>query len=108
LARASILLPGVKSLATATIPERPLPLPPYCKNSMAAILGKWLILPFQVLFREVLCLTDNIYNILNLTFYGGSRMAHDILLVKVITLDGLCSECTRTKKQVSHCLYLMC
>ena len=35
-------------------------------------------------------------------------MAHDILLVKVIMLDGLCTEYTHTKKQVSFCLYLVC
>jgi len=108
LAQVTILLPSIKSPATATIPEEPLPLPPYCKNSMATILGKSLILPFQVLFPEALCLNDIIYNNVNLIFYGGSRMAHGILLVKVIMLDGLCTEYTHNKKQVSFCLYLVC
>jgi hypothetical protein len=71
------------------------------------ILGKLLILPSQVLFRETLCLAGNIYNNLNLTFDGRSRMAHVILLVKVTMLDDLCTECTFTKQQVSLCLYLV-
>jgi hypothetical protein len=62
---------------------------------MAATPAKSLILPFQALFREALCLTENIYNVLKLTFYDGSHMTRGIVLVKVI-LGGLHTELTHT------------